>query len=211
MQVGSLVADPCQRPQLQREQLWIADVAVAAAEPDHRVLLGRLVSRAAGQPAELVGPEVHRAAHDRTRRERTGDLQQRRAHPRHEPLALTAREQPLGVLPAERLGHHELGAQQPHPIHRKGGDLRRVLGDRQVDVHHRRQRLERTGDRLQRRRHVGGGHDRRRWTGEQLDDIALVDLAGAAVDRHSPVRRVWVARRVPTTPGTPSSRLTIAA
>jgi hypothetical protein len=183
VQVGCLVANPCQSLQLKREQLRVANVAEAAAEPDHRVLLRGFERGAAGEAAELVGPEVHGAVHHGPRSERAGDVQQRRAHVRDEALALAACQQPLRVLPVEGFDHHELGAQQPHAVDRQLGDLRRLLGNRQVHVHRRRQRLDGTGERIQRGGDVGRGRYRRGRTGKQFDDIALMDLPGPAVDR----------------------------
>ena len=62
-------------PALQRERLGKAgvDVAAGAAEPDHRVLLVRLVAAAADQVGVFVGLEVRHAHDHRVRVHRSGD------------------------------------------------------------------------------------------------------------------------------------------
>ena len=73
MQVGIGFTYPGQGLQFQAEQVRVADIAVAAAVADHRVVFLGLELGAALEVAELVGAEVRGAVHHRTRRERRGN------------------------------------------------------------------------------------------------------------------------------------------
>ena len=90
----------------------------------------------------------------------------------------------LGVHAAERVGDHELRAQQADPVDRQRRRRLRLFGDRQVDVDAGRQRLdERRGIRRRHRRDRGLGRSFRRMS------AAGVDLAAAAVDGDERLRR----------------------
>ena len=141
VQVRRLVADAGEDLQLESEQIGLAHVAVAAAVADHRVVLDRLERGAAFESAELVAAEVDRAVHDRPRCERTRDAQQRRRHAIDE-LSLAALRQELArVHAAERLGEHELGPEQADAVDGERRDRLGLVGDREVHVDARRERL----------------------------------------------------------------------
>ena len=60
VEVRGLLAHPGEHVEVEGEQLGVPHVAVAAPVADHGVGLDRLELLAAGEPAELVGAEVHR-------------------------------------------------------------------------------------------------------------------------------------------------------
>ena len=184
---------------LEREQVRLANVAIAAAVADHRIRLDRLELGAALEIVELVGPEVDRPVHDGTGLERRRHAQQRGRHPIEELLRPAARQQRAGVHPAQGVADHELGAQEADPVDRLGGDALGFVGDREVDIQAGRDRLALPRARVPVRRWparpCAAGRLRRR-------------LPSAAVDRSrsSPSRRTSVALRLPTMQGTPNSR-----
>ena len=130
-----LLADAGHCGQLQGEGSGVLEVSEAPAEPDHGVLLDRLVAVAAGQLPELVRAEVHGAVEHGTRGERTGDRGELGRHALDELVALTGIDQLARVAPLQRLGDQELSAQQPDAVDGQSRDLRRPIGDRQVDLH----------------------------------------------------------------------------
>ena len=114
---GCLVAHAREDVELEPEQVGLADVAVAAAVADHRVVLDRLERVTALESAELVAAEVGRPVHDRSRGEARGDATQRCRHRVDERLLLAAREQvTAGADPVQRVGEHELGSQQADTV-----------------------------------------------------------------------------------------------
>ena len=141
VEVGRLLAHPGEHIQVEREQLGVTDIAVAAAVADHGVGLDRFELLAAGQAAELVGAEVDRPVDDRPGREGPRDAQHRLGHALHELVAAAGRQQVLGVFAAEGVGDHELGAQQAHAVDGQRGDLFGVIGNGQVHVQQGRRGL----------------------------------------------------------------------
>jgi len=132
VEVRRLLPHPGQQLELQGEQVGLADVAVAAPEADHRVVLDGLEGLAALEAPELVGPEVDGPVHDGSGGEGAGDAQQGRRHAVDELVGLAPRQQLPG--PAQGVGQEELGPQQAHAVHGLGGDRLGVVGHGQVHV-----------------------------------------------------------------------------
>ena len=145
MQVRGLVAHAGEQLELQREQVRLADVPVAAPVADHRVLLDRFERLATFQAAELVGAEVDRAVDDRPGAKARRDAQQRRRHAVEELVPATPCQELSWMHAAERVGQHELGAQQADAVDWLGSHLLGVVRHRQVDVDARGQRSDALG------------------------------------------------------------------
>ena len=134
MQVRGLLAHSGEHIELEAEQVRLAHVTVRAAVADHRVLLLRLELLAPDEPAKLVGTKVDTAVDDRTRHECRRDAKERCRHPVDELPATAAGKELAGMHALERIGHHELGAQEADPVHRLRSDSIRMLGHREVHV-----------------------------------------------------------------------------
>ena len=142
MQVRILFTDPGQRLELEREQIRLLDVPIAAAETDHRVVFNRLVDVAALQATELVGAEVSCAIDHRPRVECPGNPADGFDHLVDQLTLLTVRDQVTRVTVGQRLGEHELGAQQPDPVDRLARHGPGRIRHREVDVNLRRGDLD---------------------------------------------------------------------
>ncbi len=116
VQVRRLFSDSCQHVQLELEDLGLLQVAVGAPVADHRVVLDRLELGAAHERAELVRAEVGGAVHDWSGREGVGHLEERLAQSFDELVGSTLGDQLARVRSVERVGEHELGAEQPDTV-----------------------------------------------------------------------------------------------
>ena len=146
VQVRCLVTDASQELALEREEIRLAYVAVTAPVADHGIRLDRLELTTPFEVAEFVRAKVDRAVDDGPGRERACDRQERFRHPREELVATAACEKRARVYTAERVGDHELGTQEAHPVDRQGRNALRLIGDREIDVQPRCGRLDRGRD-----------------------------------------------------------------
>ena len=123
MDIGILVAHLGKGPQFQCEQIRFLDVAVATAVADHGIALHRLVVRAAAEIAKLVAAEVRCSVDHRAGREGGGDSADRGGHGAHHPVLFAAGHQGAWMLTGQRIGEHELLAQQPHAVDIPGHEV----------------------------------------------------------------------------------------
>lgn len=134
VEVGGLIADVGQCLQFEVEQRWLMDVAVAATESDHGIVLLWLPFVTATQPGEVVRSEVHRAVHDGSGSKGSGDARNTGRNLADEFRAAAFGQQLVRVIAAERLRHEELGSQKTYAVDGQGSYRFGALRDRKVDV-----------------------------------------------------------------------------
>ncbi len=108
--------DARDRLELEREEVGLTYVAEGPAVPDHRVGLLGLESLTPTEASELVGAEVDRPVGHGSRLESGGEARQPFRHASCELVSSPLVEQRPGMHPVERLEHHQLRAQQSHPV-----------------------------------------------------------------------------------------------
>src|SRR5262249_37296484 len=92
MQVVEIATDFGERSKLEVEEIRLARVSITAAVSDHRVGFVGLDVFAAAQIPEFIRAKVHRAIHDRARREGLGKRAQAIHHSAHEVVGTVSRE-----------------------------------------------------------------------------------------------------------------------
>jgi hypothetical protein len=112
-----LLPHPGERGELEPEERRVVDVPVAAAVPDHRVVLDRLEVLAAGEPAELVAAQVGRTVgHRPPRGESPGDRADRRGEVGDDRLGPPGRDQGRGVTTLQRPGQEQFSPEKADAV-----------------------------------------------------------------------------------------------
>ena len=191
VQVRRLLADAGEHLELEREQVGLAHVAVAAAVPDHRVApRPARSSRRPSRSAELVAAEVDRPVDDRPGRERAGDAQQRRRPcGRRTRARVPPRAAGAGARPPSASVSMNSARSSPTPSTGSAATRSAWSAHREVHVELRRERLRRPARRPARARSTladvsAVGRSTAATSPSNTAPLRAVDGDGLAVVQH---------------------------